>query len=146
MHAVYAGSPAFPEHRQLPVGSRVQVRFEPNLVAWRAQRLLPVEPKRCIWRADSPVLCGGRNILVDTIVRNPACASILSDPRPGDSQPFNIVAEGSGNNVGEYMRRVKLPADLPLIVYAFDGRRRQGLGTRHRRSHPLAPQNVLPWP
>lgn len=38
-HSVYGGSPAFPEHRQLPDGSRVQVRFEPNLVAWGAQRL-----------------------------------------------------------------------------------------------------------
>ena len=119
-HSVYGGSPAFPEHRQLPDGSRVQVRFEPNLVAWGAQRLLPVEPKKRISRADFIVLSGGRKYLCDTIVCNPACASIVSNPRPGDSTPFNRLAEGMRNKVREYNRRVKLPADMPLIVYGFD--------------------------
>ena len=119
-HSVYGGSPAFPEHRQLPDGSRVQVRFEPNLVAWGAQRLLPVEPKKRISRADFIVLSGGRKYLCDTIVCNPACASIVSNPRPSDSTPFNSLAEGMRNKVREYNRRVKLPADMPLIVYGFD--------------------------
>ena len=134
--AVFGGSPAFPEHRQLADGSRVQVRFEPNLVAWGAQRLLAVEPKRRISRADFIVLMGGRKILIDTIVCNPACASILSNPRPSDSKPFSSVAEGSANKVREYNRRVKLPADMPLIVYAFDASGAWAPGTdAHIRSH-----------
>ena len=134
--AVYGGSPAFPEHRQLADGSRVQVRFEPNLGAWGAQRLLAVEPKRRISRADFIVLMGGRKILIDTIVCNPACASILSNPRPSDSKPFSSVAEGSANKVREYNRRVKLPADMPLTVYGFDASGAWAPGTdAHIRSH-----------